>query len=207
VLSGGGLLLAELAAACGSAANPVAVAPSPTAVTVIIEAKDTAAPGRLAATPATVARVGPTATRVPIAPTPIQPAEPAPAPTAAPASVEPAAPTPESTATPSATPKPTPAPIATPRPQSPTAADSFDPAGLTVDADSSGLATNPGIGFISLDDPIMIPAGDAVWLEDDEIVMGLVAHNGETRAFPVRQMAYHHIANLSVAGVPYLVTY
>ena len=35
----------------------------------------------------------------------------------------------------------------------------------------------------------------------------MVAHNGETRAFPVRQMAYHHIANLSVAGVPYLVTY
>lgn len=53
----------------------------------------------------------------------------------------------------------------------------------------------------------MIPAAEATWLDDEEIVMGLVASNGETRAFPVRQMAYHHIANLTVGGEPYLVTY
>jgi hypothetical protein len=53
----------------------------------------------------------------------------------------------------------------------------------------------------------MIPAAEATWLDDGEIVMGLVAKNGETRAFPVRQMAYHHIANLTVGGEPYLVTY
>jgi len=88
--------------------------------------------------------------------------------------------------------------ITTPGPESPTAADTFDPAGLTIGTRNR---------FISLDEPVMIPATDATWLRDDEIVMGLVAHNGETRAFPVRQMAYHHIANLSVAGVPYLVTY
>lgn len=183
-------MLAGLAAACGSAASPVAVAPSPTTVAAIIEATETAAPARVAATPGTVARVGPTATRVPIAPT----AEPTPAPTIQPAAAEAAAPT----AVPSATPTPTPAPTATPRPQSLTAADTFNPAGLSV---------GPGSGFISLDEPLMIPAADATWLQEDNIVMGLVAHNGATRAFPISQMAYHHIANLSVAGVPYLVTY
>jgi len=87
---------------------------------------------------------------------------------------------------------------ATPRPQSPTAADSFDPAGLSV---------GPGSGFIPLDEPVMIPAAEATWLDDEEIVMGLVAKKGETRAFPIRQMAYHHIVNLTVGGEPYLVTY
>lgn len=91
-----------------------------------------------------------------------------------------------------------PAPTAPPRPGSPTAADSFDPAGLAV---------RPSSGFIPLDEPVMIPAAEASWLDDEEIVMGLVAKNGETRAFPVRQMAYHHIANLTVGDEPYLVTY
>ncbi len=114
----------------------------------------------------------------------------------APAAPEPAeevssrAPKPEATVAP--------VPTATPRPGSPTAADSFDPAGLAV---------GPGSRFIPLDEPVMIPAAEATWLDDEEIVMGLVAKNGETRAFPVRQMAYHHIANLTVGGEPYLVTY
>jgi hypothetical protein len=97
-----------------------------------------------------------------------------------------------------ALPEATTVPTVTPRPQSPTAADTFDPDGLMMEA---------GSGFIPLDEPVMIPATEATWLDDGEIVMGLVANNGETRAFPVRQMAYHHIANLTVGGEPYLVTY
>ena len=37
--------------------------------------------------------------------------------------------------------------------------------------------------------------------------MGIVAPDGEARAFPVDQMAYHHIANTTLAGEPFLVTY
>lgn len=197
-IAAGLLLLLGLTAACEIGdPSPGAAAATATPAVVLVESQDTAVPPRIAATPIIATRIAPAATRVAVNPTPIPVPSPTalPEPTQAPATLEP---TPELNATATAIPTATPAPTATPRPPGPTAADSFDPAGLAV---------GPGSGFISLDEPVMIPAGDAIWLDDEEIVMGLVAHNGETRAFPVRQMAYHHIANLSVAGVPYLVTY
>ncbi len=78
-------------------------------------------------------------------------------------------------------------------PAAPTTA--FDPAGLRV-----------GAGFVVLDDPGMVPAQEAWWLDDEDIVLG-VHQNGEAQAFPIMQMAYHHIANTTVGGEPYLVTY
>ncbi len=80
-----------------------------------------------------------------------------------------------------------------------TAADTFDPAGLS--AAGGGRSR-----FVPLDDPEMIPADEATWLEPDDVVLGVV-WGGEAQAFPVDQMAYHHIANTTVAGEPYLVTY
>jgi hypothetical protein len=59
--------------------------------------------------------------------------------------------------------------------------------------------------FVVLDDPAMIPAAQADWLNPNDVVLGVVGE--EAHAFPVRQMAYHHIANATVAGKPYLVTY
>lgn len=55
--------------------------------------------------------------------------------------------------------------------------------------------------FDVLDNPRMVAAAEATWLDDNAVVMGVV-HNGEAQAFPIDQMAYHHIAN-----EPYLVTY
>jgi len=86
--------------------------------------------------------------------------------------------------------------------------------GLTPEFDSSprtefnaaGLNTGAGQGFIVLDNPAMIPAGQADWLQGDDIVLG-AAQNGEAQAFPINQMAYHHIANTIIGGDPYLVTY
>ncbi len=129
---------------------------------------------------------------------------PAPAATTAPSPAPPAAtatpasePTADADAAPSATPAPTvDAAIATPPPSS--ARSTFDPAGLAV--------MGP-VGFVSLDDPAMIPAGHATWLRPDDIVLGVVHPSGEAHAFPIKQMAYHHIANTTVAGKPYLVTY
>ena len=101
----------------------------------------------------------------------------------------------------------TPAPIVTevPTPQ-PTpdlgaigsSADSFDP---------SGLSAAGNAGFEVLDDPLMIAARDATWLRADDVILGVVHPSGEAHAFPVRQMAYHHIANIAIAADPYLVTY
>lgn len=118
-----------------------------------------------------------------------------------------ALPSPAPTQRPAIAARETPAPIVTevPTPQ-PTpdlgaigsSADSFDP---------SGLSAAGNAGFEVLDDPLMIAARDATWLRADDVILGVVHPSGEAHAFPVRQMAYHHIANIAIAGDPYLVTY
>ncbi len=50
-----------------------------------------------------------------------------------------------------------------------------------------------------------IPAGGA-HLDDKEMVMA-VRIGQEARAYPILQMAYHHILNDTVAEVPIVVTY
>lgn len=72
--------------------------------------------------------------------------------------------------------------------------------------DPEGLSAGAGRGFIVLDDPVLITAAEATWLEVDDIVLGVV-QNGEAHAYPISQMAYHHIANTKIGGEPYLVTY
>ena len=52
-------------------------------------------------------------------------------------------------------------------------------------------------GFVSADD---------ARLSDKEMVMA-VQVGPEARAYPIVQMAYHHILNDTVAGVPIAVTY
>jgi len=77
------------------------------------------------------------------------------------------------------------------------AADTFDPAYLESEAGS----------FPALDDPSFVPAANATWLESDDVVMGIAAQSGEAQAYPVDQMAYHHVANIRLAGEPFVVTY
>jgi hypothetical protein len=77
------------------------------------------------------------------------------------------------------------------------AADTFD---------EGGLQANAGSGFKPLDDPVMVAADEVTWLDPDDLVMGIYK-DGEAQAYPVGQMIYHHVANTSVAGEPYLVTY
>lgn len=60
--------------------------------------------------------------------------------------------------------------------------------------------------FLPLDDPQLIPASRATWLKPEAMILG-VEQNNAAAAFPVFQMAYHHIANIVIGGTPYLVTY
>jgi len=78
-------------------------------------------------------------------------------------------------------------------------------AGGAVDLDY--LVLGPGTRFVPLDDPVMIPASQVTWLAPDSIVLGVVHPSGEVQAFAADMMAYHHIANTTIAGEPYLVTY
>ena len=73
----------------------------------------------------------------------------------------------------------------------------FDPAGLNLGA---------GSRFPALDDPAVVLADDATWMQDDEIILG-IEWNGEARAYPVRMAFYHHVVNDSINGSPVLVTY
>lgn len=83
----------------------------------------------------------------------------------------------------------------------------YEPAPAPTTAfDPQGLAVGPGRGFIVLDDPEVVPGTSATWLDPEEIVLGVV-WGGEARAYPVSQMAYHHIANDTLGGLPFLVTY
>jgi hypothetical protein len=51
-----------------------------------------------------------------------------------------------------------------------------------------------------------VPAAQARWVDAGDTVLA-VAFNGDAAAYPVRQVAYHHIVHDVVGGVPVAVTY
>ena len=57
-----------------------------------------------------------------------------------------------------------------------------------------------------LTDPPMVSGIEATWLTQNDLVLG-IEHNGEARAYPVIQIAYHHIINDTMGGDSYLVTF
>lgn len=75
-----------------------------------------------------------------------------------------------------------------------------------VNFNPQGLSAGPGSNFVVLDDPKIVTAEAATWLDPQAMVLG-VEYGGEARAYPLAQMAYHHIVNDQIAGLPYLVTY
>ena len=60
--------------------------------------------------------------------------------------------------------------------------------------------------FHPLPRPGFVPAEAAGFLDGADRVLG-VALNGEAAAFPVRQLAYHHLVHDRVGGIDLVVTY
>jgi hypothetical protein len=60
--------------------------------------------------------------------------------------------------------------------------------------------------FNPLPDPTYAPATLVDFVDDRDMVVA-VEIGGEAVAWPVRQMAYHHIVNDKVGGVPVVSTY
>jgi hypothetical protein len=60
--------------------------------------------------------------------------------------------------------------------------------------------------FLAATDPRTIPAREAVWLRPDDEVFGVVV-DGAARAYPVFMIAYHHVVNDVIRGIPVAVTY
>src|SRR5215213_8312668 len=60
--------------------------------------------------------------------------------------------------------------------------------------------------FVPLTDTRFASAADASWVGDEDPVLA-VSFNGDATAYPVRQVAYHHIVQDVVGGVPVAATY
>jgi thiol:disulfide interchange protein len=60
--------------------------------------------------------------------------------------------------------------------------------------------------FNPLADATYAKASEAGFVADTDIVMA-VEHNGEAAAYPIRQMAYHHLVQDVVGGTPIVATY
>jgi hypothetical protein len=58
----------------------------------------------------------------------------------------------------------------------------------------------------AIDNPLFIPVAEEAQLVDREPVIGLII-NGDARAYPLRIMMWHEIANDVVGGTPVVVTY
>lgn len=61
-------------------------------------------------------------------------------------------------------------------------------------------------GIPAIDRPKMIPAAEATYLMADEPIFG-IALNGQARAYPLRILDWHEMANDYVGGIPVALTY
>ncbi|HXH80592.1 DUF3179 domain-containing protein [Nocardioides sp.] len=75
-----------------------------------------------------------------------------------------------------------------------------------IDLDDLVSGGPPPDGIRSLDRPLVEQVADVDWLEGDEPVLSLTVA-GRTRAYPIRILMWHEIANDRLAGVPVAVTY
>lgn len=60
--------------------------------------------------------------------------------------------------------------------------------------------------FAPLADPAYVRGAAADFVNAGDMVLG-VAVNGDAAAWPVNQLAYHHVVNTEVGGVPIAATY
>ena len=60
--------------------------------------------------------------------------------------------------------------------------------------------------FVPLDNPDFIAADEAGFLDAEELVLGLTIA-GESRAYAISMMTYHHIVNDTIGGRPILITF
>lgn len=60
--------------------------------------------------------------------------------------------------------------------------------------------------FNPLPNPLYAKVADAAFVKDDERVMAITV-NGESVAYPITLMAYHHVLGDTVGGTPIVATY
>ena len=78
--------------------------------------------------------------------------------------------------------------------------------GASENAPGIGSAADRRGGFVPLDNPVMIAAGEATYMQPDDRVLGVTVA-GESRAYPINMMTYHHVAHDVIGGEPVLITF
>ncbi len=76
----------------------------------------------------------------------------------------------------------------------------------SVDLDEIFSGGPPKDGIPSIDEPVFKPVAEITDLGPQEPVIGLTI-NGDARAYPLRILTWHEIANDTVGGVPVAITY
>ncbi len=69
-----------------------------------------------------------------------------------------------------------------------------------------GVGLGRATRFVPLDNPAVVSAEAATFLQPDDRVLGLDV-GGESRAYPINMMTFHHVANDVLGGLPVLVTF
>ena len=75
-----------------------------------------------------------------------------------------------------------------------------------ADAGDASFSFQRSSPFVPLDKPEFITPVEATFLDADDRVLG-VTIDGDSRAYPLRMMTFHHIVNDSFDGRPILVTF
>jgi hypothetical protein len=82
----------------------------------------------------------------------------------------------------------------------------FDLSGAVIPLKDIVSGGPPRDGIPSINNPKFVPASKAAFLEDDDIVIGLVKE-GRGRAYPQRILIWHEVVNDTFEGRPVAVTY
>ena len=80
------------------------------------------------------------------------------------------------------------------------------PDDVEIDADDIQSGGPPRDGIPALFSPVMVPAGEASFLDAGDRVLG-VNLGGEARAYPLRILSWHELVNDTVGGDPLLVSW
>lgn len=82
----------------------------------------------------------------------------------------------------------------------------FDVSNATIPPEKMISGGPPRDGIPSIDNPKYIPASEVTFLDDSDVLLGLV-RNDKARAYPLRILTWHEIVNDDFDGMPVLVTY
>ena len=85
--------------------------------------------------------------------------------------------------------------------------DTFDGGSITLDEANDGDVVRLLDAIPPIDNPAYINPDDDPWLDDEDLILGYVAEDGQAYAYPHKILNFHEIVNDTLADVPVLISY